>query len=299
MKYIIPLFLFITLFLISCGPSAEEKAAMEKCRMEELATERLIRDNLKSSFDSPFPKRNRNLINILGDTLQIQGRCGPISFKIVSNRKYNLMVNIETGDTIFKGTVCKYRDFYYFNEKLNDTSYRIFALKVTDNLIYGLQSYFQYSQIDSIIEHGNYPKIVKFIDKSKKTIRLQPGKSELRKLYTSILANTEPFEIIRTNGNAPSKDKEDIVAPIESNDFEVLSNVYPNPAVNILNVELHQSNVSATFYLSDLNGKVLLQGQLTATSNKIDISNLSSGIYALTVISAEREPETVKIIKSQ
>lgn len=299
MKYLIVILFVICNILSACGPSAEEKAAMEKCKNDEMAIEESIRANLKNTFDSPFPKRNRSLTRILGDNLQIYGRCYPESFKILSTRKSNFIINNETGDTIFKGTVCKYRGLYYFNEKINDTTFRIFALKITDSLIYGLQNYFQYSQIDTAIEQGNFPKLIKYIDKKKNVIRLHPDKKELKGLFTSIIANTRPFEIIRTNAISTTNDAESITTPIEPDDFEMFSKVYPNPAKDILNVDLQQNNVATPYYLSDCNGKVLEQGQFQEISNKIDVSSLSNGIYTLTIVTAEQQKETVKIIKAK
>lgn len=281
-------------FLFSCGPSAEEKMAAMRCIQDEITVEDSIRQSLKSTFDAPFPKRNRNLARILGDTLQIKGRCSYLTFKILSTRKSNLIVNIETGDTLFNGTVCKYRDLYYFNEQIDDSSFRIFALRITDSLIYGLQNYFQYSQIDNLI--ANHPQLVKFIDGG--LIKLHSDKKELHKLYTAILKDTKPFEIIRSTSFAPSNDLDEESVQIASDDFEVLSNVYPNPAKDILNVELHWQNASTRYSLSDFNGKVVLEGEFRELSNKIDISHLPNGIYVLTVLSSERQPETLKIIKA-
>ncbi len=300
MKHLIILFISFVLFLFSCGPSAEEKVKiMLGCMADEIAMEKSIKENLKSTFDAPFPKRNRNLAKILGDTLQIEGRCYPLTFKISSTRKSNFIIDIETGDTIFKGTVCKFRELYYFSELINDSSYRIFALKVTDSLIYGLQNYFQYAQIDSAIEQGKYTKLVKFIDKQKNIIRLHPDKRELRKLYTSILANTKPFEIIRASDNFKASDVEDVSAPIEADDFEILARVYPNPATDMVNVELQQKGISTPYYLSDLSGKVLMEGALQEILNPIDISHLANGIYILTVVTPEKQKETVRIIKTK
>ena len=93
MKYFAPLILFLICLIVSCGPSAEEKAAIEKCIQDEMNTESAIRANLKNTFDKPFPKWNRNLSRVLGDTLQIYGRCRPLSFKVISNRKSNLIIN--------------------------------------------------------------------------------------------------------------------------------------------------------------------------------------------------------------
>ncbi|MFA9213738.1 MAG: T9SS type A sorting domain-containing protein [Candidatus Methylacidiphilales bacterium] len=293
-------FLIFSVFLnLSCGPSAEEMAAMERCIQEEINVEIALRENLISTFDVPFPKRNKNLAKILGDTLQLEGRCFPLTFKILSNRKSNLIININTGDTLFKGTVCKYRDLYYFSEQLNDTSFRIFALKITDSLIYGFQNYFQYVQIDSLVAQGKFPQVVKHIDKDKKVIRLHPDKKELRKLFTPILANTKPFEIIGAKSNIKANDLDEVSAPIETDDLEVIAKVYPNPAVDELNIELHQKNTATEFYLSDLNAKVMLKGELSEIVNKINISHLPNGIYTLTVLSSSKQTETVKIIKGR
>ncbi len=303
MKNLIILFFFGIILFSSCDPTAEEKLAMERCLQEEILLEESIRENLQNTFDAPFPKRNRNLAKILGDTLLIRGKCGGWDIKtynIKSNKKSNTITDVNTGQVIFKGTVCKFRDLYYCSEKLNDTSYRIFALKITDSLIYGLQNYFQYMQTDTTIVKGGYPKLVKYIDKNKKIIRLQPDKRELKKLFTSIIAKTEPLEIINSNkvSNASAKNDEDETATLlEPDEFETISKVYPNPATNILNVDLYQNNVEIPYYLTDLTGKIVMQGQLQVTENKLDIGQLASGIYSLTIVTKEKQKESVKIIK--
>ncbi len=299
MKQLFTFIIFSVFLIVSCGPSAEEIAAMKRCIQEEIDIETAVRENLQNTFDAPFPKRNKNLAKILGDTLQLEGRCFPLTFKILSTRKSNLIININTGDTLFKGTVCKYRDFFYFSEQINDTSYRIFALKITDSLIYGFQNYFQYAQIDSLVAQGKFPQLVKCIDKNKKVIRLHPDKKELRKLFNSILANTKPFEIIGAKANIKANDLEEAPTPIETEDLEVIAKVYPNPAVDELNIELYQRNTATEFYLSDLNAKVMLKGDLGEIVNKVDISHLPNGIYTLTVLSSSKQTETVKIIKGR
>lgn len=299
MKYQSVFFFIVFVLLASCGPSAEEKARIEKCIADQIAAKLAVEATLKNSFDSPFPKRNRNLRRILGDTLQIEGRCIPQSFRIVSTKKLNYIIDIDWHDTLFKGTVCKYRGLYYLNEKINDTTYRIFALKITDSLIYGLQNYLQYAQIDSAIEQGKYPALVKYINKDKKVIRLHPDKRELKGLFASIIANTEPFEIIRANPVSKSTYEENLNNSIDGDDFDVLSKVYPNPAIDILNVELQQKNVAIPYYLNDITGKVLAQGKFQEISNTIDVGHLAKGVYTLTIITPELEKESVKIIKAK
>jgi len=97
MKYLITFCALTILFLTSCGPSAEEKAAMEKCMADEIALEKSVRENLISTFDAPFPRRNRNLTRILGDTFQVESRCGgwwnPLTYKIKSTKYSNYSPN--------------------------------------------------------------------------------------------------------------------------------------------------------------------------------------------------------------
>lgn len=295
MKYITLIFLFCFL-LFSCGPSAEEKAAMEKCLMDQFAFEASLKSNLINTFDASFPKRNRNLTRILGDTLNIYGKCISESYLIYSNRKTNYIVHF--GDTIFKGTVCKYRGLYYFNEKLGNSSYRIFALKITDSLIYGLQNYLQYHLTDSIIKSGEYPKLVKFINEKKDVIKLHPDKKEARKLFSDIIDNTEPFVIIRSEKKLKINDPEKMDDPLEPDDYEIFAKIYPNPVSDVLNVDLQQQNAANSYYISNLTGKVLEQGQFQELSKQIDVSNLTNGVYNLTVISSNQQKETVKLIKA-
>jgi hypothetical protein len=258
--------------------------------------EAIINASLINTFDAPFPKRNRNLTRILGDTLSFYGKCMPEFYEIYSNRKTNYIVH--RGDTIFKGTVCKYRGLYYFNEKLNNSSYRIFALKITDSLIYGLQNYLQYHQTDSIIKGGEYPKLAKFINEKKDIITLHPDKRETRKLFTKIIDNTEPFVIIRSEKKSQINDPEKMDDPLEPDDYEIFAKIYPNPVSDVLTVDLQQQNAGNSYYISNLTGKVVEQGQFQELSKQIDVSHLSNGVYNLTLVSSNNEKETVKLIKA-
>ena len=66
----------------------------------------------------------------------------------------------------------------------------------------------------------------------------------------------------------------------ENNNLNVL--VYPNPAVNVLNITLN-SNELFNLTITDLNGKQILAERISSISNMVDISNLSSGMYLLRI----------------
>ena len=61
--------------------------------------------------------------------------------------------------------------------------------------------------------------------------------------------------------------------------------VYPNPANNILFVQtLHATSLPAeTYRITNLMGQTLLQGQITAETQQINIENLPAGLYFISV----------------
>lgn len=73
------------------------------------------------------------------------------------------------------------------------------------------------------------------------------------------------------------------------NNFENKVTVYPNPAMNVLFVSLPESDRLATIQIHDLSGAVVLEVEnINAEENGIDISNLKSGTYIVTIQSGER-----------
>lgn len=323
MKYLS--IVFGILILTSCGPSLKEKeAALEiakrnSCRAAQKYIKDSILSNIQCLFDAPFSKRNYDLTKILGDTFQIYGTCEILTFRILYSKKNTLIINAETDDTTFNGTVCVFKDLYYLTEKIENNSYRISALKITDSFIYGLQSYFQYYQVDTAITNGSYPKLIKFVEQNKNNIVLHTKKRKLRQLFTSIINSTKPFEFVKPYSISKTPNKEDLSNTVEQDDevktdstepnFEVLSNsikaeglniiakVYPIPAKDIIHVDLQQNIGKTDYFLSDMKGKILMQGQFNDINNKIDVSRLANGTYTLSVVKSKQQRETIKIFK--
>ena len=55
--------------------------------------------------------------------------------------------------------------------------------------------------------------------------------------------------------------------------------VYPNPAQTVLYVKTETPELNESFVVVDLNGRVMLEGNLNTETNTIHVENLSSGIY--------------------
>ena len=122
----------------------------------------------------------------------------------------------------------------------------------------------------------------------------------MKKLFSSIISNFLPDTILNYQETySKIQDATSTLTVIDPEDFNYISKAYPNPTKDILNIELQQKSKS-TFQLTDLSGKIVLQGQLNEIINKIDISKQQIGVYALTIVNtAEKEKETIKIIKTE
>ncbi|MEZ4799233.1 MAG: fasciclin domain-containing protein [Flavobacteriales bacterium] len=60
--------------------------------------------------------------------------------------------------------------------------------------------------------------------------------------------------------------------------------IYPNPAENMLNINLKNSSSKVTYQIIDMTGGLIEQSNLTAVSNQINVDNLAAGIYTIRVI---------------
>lgn len=246
-----------------------------------------------STFESPFPKNNKLLTEIFGNEILIKSDGDTLRFKIVSNKNNNLITR-ENGDTVFYGKVCKYREFYYLNNKLNDSSYYLSALKIKGNLIYGLNPWSQYYDVDNAILNGEYRKYIKSINSDTTTIKLRINKPEMKKLFNTILVKYSPDTILNKNCKRQELSKKIISNEIIENKNEFFFKVYPNPARELINVTVKDFSY---YNLFDGNRKIILQGNLTEFENSIDIRKQKPGLYFLEVINNEKtKKQVVKVV---
>ncbi len=273
------LFILLTILLFSC---------------ENTVTEEMFP---KTTFYSSFPKRNCNLTHFLGENLTIKSGTDTLVLKISSFKNYNLIIDSKTEDTLFKGKVCKFRGMFYFNQQLNDTSYWIYAIKLNNKLIYGLNyAWQQLYLVDNAIENGQHKKLVKYL--SEERIRLHSDKRELKNLYSGILDSLLPDTILYfAQPSLNQFDTTRTITPIDADEFELLSKVYPNPTSDFVNIELQQKS-KIIYHLTDSKGNRVLQGQFADRKNTIDMSTLTAGFYYLILIDQTANyKETTKIIK--
>ncbi len=89
-------------------------------------------------------------------------------------------------------------------------------------------------------------------------------------------------DVVKCEGQAPSQRQANIV---ETN---LMVDVHPNPASDILTIELDQVAKDGTITLIDQLGKVILTQPLNSLSENIDISSLENGMYILNIESNGR-----------
>ena len=74
-----------------------------------------------------------------------------------------------------------------------------------------------------------------------------------------------------------------------------LFSVFPNPAQNVINVNLDAKLVGSVFAIYDNIGKVVKKGKINSVNTTIEINDLSGGIYTFSV--GENKKQTFKVIK--
>ena len=96
----------------------------------------------------------------------------------------------------------------------------------------------------------------------------------------------QPFEISITLG-------------VEVKDISLNLSIYPNPTANYLTLKVKNSEFPMlTYYLFDIQGKVIEKNELTGISTSINMERLSSSTYFLKIIDNQKTIKTFKIIKN-
>lgn len=106
-----------------------------------------------------------------------------------------------------------------------------------------------------------------------------------------------------TSGGAPLFDFslvmsiEEPTTPVGLNEIDfVAGNIYPNPAENILNIDLFNIDTEANLAIVDAMGRIVLNETLSGAQNTIDITALNEGVYFVK-IAQDGKLMTRKIVK--
>lgn len=84
-------------------------------------------------------------------------------------------------------------------------------------------------------------------------------------------------------------------ANVENNNEVFTFSVFPNPAYNIIDVKSDTKFIGKIYSIYDNTGRVVLTGSLNSQNTKVDLGDLSEGIYAFSV--GENMKHTLMVIK--
>jgi hypothetical protein len=73
--------------------------------------------------------------------------------------------------------------------------------------------------------------------------------------------------------------------------------VFPNPVKNVVNVNLTGFTGKSVVSMFDVNGRAVLQRQVSTTNSQLDISALPAGVYMMRIRNGEKDVYMTKIVK--
>ena len=88
------------------------------------------------------------------------------------------------------------------------------------------------------------------------------------------------------------------IVSVENHDLNIDIMIYPNPAVDYLNVMVSDIDKANNYFMYDMSGKLIRQEIINDKEFKIGFSTLSSGNYMLVFTDEERKLKTIKVQKS-
>lgn len=269
--------------------------------------------SLKSSFESPFPKRAKNLIYKLSNEFSVKNGKDTTNYLVSFDKKnkINYIINRESNDTIFSGIVNKYKGLYYFNMQIDDSVYWIYAVEIKNNFIRGLGTHWQQmiylnSEIDKIIyekenKNNALSGLIKSINKDTSYIKLTPDKKIMKGYYKLLMKEFETDTII---SNTISDDEitqivdenyNDSVLSNEMINHDVILKLYPNPASEFIIIET-KDFTKKMYKITTSSGRSVLSGVINQEKIKIDISEFPTGLYFVTVSNTIGDFESLKFI---
>ena len=270
-------------------------------------------DLIELRYINSFPKRTKNLTFKLGKEFSIKHNNDTLNFSVLFQKenRFNYIINVKTKDTIFSGTVNKYKGLYFFNEQLNDSTYWIYAVKIKNGSIKGLGTgWYQMIYLEGEITkalnkengyNGELESLIEKVNKDTTLIYLIPKKKILRAYYATII-DSFPSDTIISGFNIEYRNEllkttHYVIDTTlkEGPKSKIIKNLYPNPADEYIILEVDKPNEDI-FTIVDINGKIFLTGKIFKRKMKIDVSAFPSGTYFIRLDKENGKNETRKFI---
>ena len=86
----------------------------------------------------------------------------------------------------------------------------------------------------------------------------------------------------------------DLAMSLKENDWNPTLNVYPNPATDMVNIQVQDGNATS-FEIYDMQGKIVLQDIVNSNNTSLNVSSLSNGLYILSLRNEQNQAIQKKI----
>ncbi|MBN1953343.1 MAG: TonB family protein [Bacteroidales bacterium] len=115
----------------------------------------------------------------------------------------------------------------------------------------------------------------------------------------SLDANGKSKNIAPINSEVNEKKSKEKVPVIPEPQSGIEFRALPNPVTDILNIEVSNYSDDLKYQLFNMEGKMIMIGELNTAHEQVDLTGIQSGMYILWVISSERKlSETRQIIRN-
>lgn len=244
----------------------------------------------KTQFKAPLKKKFINLSNKLGSELQTieNGDTIKYQFSFIKSNKNNVIT--KDSDTIFNGTVCKMaRNTFVLNYKTPNNNYYLTGIKLTDSTITSFETVIdQAIAFDNILIDTSYSQ---FIADSGSYQLFHPTKKMAKELFFTVINQMPQVKLAKENIKSFSEDE------FNNDEIEklgIISKLYPNPALDKINIVTNTSLVNYDYVITNQKGQISGRGKLIEGINTIDISGWAPGLFILQIPATK---ETHKFIK--
>ena len=124
--------------------------------------------------------------------------------------------------------------------------------------------------------------------------------SDFNAVIASCSSPQSHYSVIQANNDNTDSDTAFFAKSLKSNlasDDDITLKVFPNPADNILNIELQDAEISSAT-LFDLQGRAVAAARhITKNTVRLNISNFQSGVYLLQVTDTAGNTHRAKVVK--
>jgi plastocyanin len=82
---------------------------------------------------------------------------------------------------------------------------------------------------------------------------------------------------------------------IEDNQIQANYKVFPNPAIDQVDIKAISNQIKSNYSINDISGKQIINGKLTDNITSVDIRELPKGLYIIVI--GDRSKQCIKLVK--